>query len=369
MDEWIKGAVYNTGEFIKNSAKSIGGEVVDVFKKTNALLELTSENLIGFAKTTGVMFKGMWNEGVINIGKFKDMLQGMWQKGSAILLDGARTLKTDLTNFAVGSWAWYNMKREEGKRKQKQAWEIIKRGARKLHVAEVPEEAKEYADFAELARNDKMEIPKDNIELITDEELEKYGLNAEMLKSNGTGFGARVFLSEVTGELIVSFAGTDPTSVKDWWTDIRQSLGFETGQYEKARRIAEALADPNNGIDLNKITFVGHSLGGGMASLAGAITGSKTITFNSAGLHQNTLKRAHAEKNSTANITAYIHQGDLLKYVQEDKIVTRGVLPDPLGSKVYYGSGVHNYISQRIIPGGEAIRIIDGMINHPEFKE
>ena len=116
------------------------------------------------------------------------------------------------------------------------------------------------------------------------------------------------------------------------------------------------------------LTFVGHSLGGGLASLAGAITKSKTITFNSAGVRQSTLNRADINNYNFDNITPYIHRGDVLKFGQEDYIYTRNILPDPLGQPIYYGNPAFE-IMPGTIPLGKLFRIGSGVINHTDFKK
>ncbi len=85
---------------------------------------------------------------------------------------------------------------------------------------------------------------------------------------NGSGFGARVFRNASTGEYVVAFRGSDA----EWndWTGA--NLALATG--DRALQLEQALwliADmQKDGISLSDVTFTGHSLGGGLATLAAA---------------------------------------------------------------------------------------------------
>jgi hypothetical protein len=65
------------------------------------------------------------------------------------------------------------------------------------------------------------------------------------------------------------------------------------------------------------LTFTGHSLGGGLASLAALVSGSDAITFNAAGLSDITLMRYGLGAASTKRIDAMIVQGDPLHTLQQ----------------------------------------------------
>ncbi|BAP57898.1 hypothetical protein THII_3601 [Thioploca ingrica] len=98
-----------------------------------------------------------------------------------------------------------------------------------------------------------------------------------------TGFHATLFKSEIDGRMILAFRGTD--DLKDWVTNIQQALGYRTAQYDQAVLVAQEVLDeygPN-------LTVTGHSLGGGLAALAGTVLSIKGTTFDAAGVHPNTL--------------------------------------------------------------------------------
>ncbi len=115
-------------------------------------------------------------------------------------------------------------------------------------------------------------------------------------------------------QLVVAFAGSQ--SAKDWYQNLKQGIGLETGQYTKAAELARkaAIADKD-------VVFTGHSLGGGLATMASAVTDRPAINFNPAGLHRNSVERLgidydtlrqKAETGMVHNITA---KGDILQIV------------------------------------------------------
>lgn len=81
------------------------------------------------------------------------------------------------------------------------------------------------------------------------------------------------------------FAGTD--SFNDVIEDIIQLLGC-AGQYSYAISNAKKLVGD---LDGNEITFVGHSLGGGLAAAASMATQKPAVTFNPAAVSPLTMER------------------------------------------------------------------------------
>lgn len=127
----------------------------------------------------------------------------------------------------------------------------------------------------------------------TPEDLRKLGLNQAMLEhpiDPATGepskFRAGVFINEQTGEPLVAFKGTTPTEWADWKQNLVQGAGGDAFYYNQAQNIARRASGSPAGADTR---FVGHSLGGGMASAAARATGRPATTFNAAGLHADTV--------------------------------------------------------------------------------
>ncbi|WP_413283555.1 PAAR domain-containing protein [Vibrio sp. MA40-2] len=115
------------------------------------------------------------------------------------------------------------------------------------------------------------------------------GLESATFTSKKSGFGAALFKSEINDATMLTYRGTNNgvTGWKDWITNGSQGIGNQSVQYDQAMKLAQQTK-----IALGKnIQMVGHSLGGGLAASAVGITGLKGYSFNSAGLHKNTLQR------------------------------------------------------------------------------
>lgn len=110
---------------------------------------------------------------------------------------------------------------------------------------------------------------------------------------------------------VVGFKGTEMLSGSDWQTNISQGLGLETAYYAKASEIGDALITSGTG----PTSFVGHSLGGGLAATASGASGLPAQTFNAAGLSGSTLAGlplANTDLVHATNVT-----GDILSDFQD----------------------------------------------------
>jgi RHS repeat-associated protein len=110
---------------------------------------------------------------------------------------------------------------------------------------------------------------------------------------------------------VYATAGTD--DLPDVRTDAAQALGLYDKQYIESTFNAQIL----NIRFGDNLTFVGHSLGGGLAEANALKTGLNAITFNAAGLADGTKEKLGLTK--LANVNAYVIQGEILNKVQFDK--------------------------------------------------
>lgn len=147
----------------------------------------------------------------------------------------------------------------------------------------------------------------------TDADLAAVGLSRDELTIGD--FRARVYVAGAGAntDYVVSFRGTQ--SGADWAQNARQGLGFDSPYYEQAIEIGRKTA--LSGTD---VEFVGHSLGGGLASAAAVASGLDATTYNAAGLHGDTIEAAEAVNPNGApgEVTAYYVPGEILHRVQED---------------------------------------------------
>ena len=111
-----------------------------------------------------------------------------------------------------------------------------------------------------------------------------------------------------------------PQELHDISTDASQALGRVLTQYKMTIEVGEVIrqiVEANSDI---KINITGHSLGGGEAIVAGAISGQPTYAFNPAGVHDATFKRAGIDKelaNANNNIHKITTDDDPLTNTQE----------------------------------------------------
>ena len=97
--------------------------------------------------------------------------------------------------------------------------------------------------------------------------------------SSLTGFKSALFQRQKDDgkyEYCLAYAGTD--DIKDAITDVLNYLDIPTLQY------AESLGAALGASDDYELTFTGHSLGGGLATLASIATGNDAIIFNPASI-------------------------------------------------------------------------------------
>lgn len=176
--------------------------------------------------------------------------------------------------------------------------------------------------------------------------------NLDILNNQLTGFSASLYYNKVKEKYVIAFRGSESpldleNLTKDWLeTNLRQAAGKLTQQYGAANTVANLIQQLPQEIQ-SKIVIVGHSLGGGMGSAVGAISGLPTHVFNPAGLHDNTLKKyaeINSEKdvdpdilfqsykrNAENNIEAHISSKDILNILQDKGVA--GVLEEyPLES-------------------------------------
>lgn len=102
--------------------------------------------------------------------------------------------------------------------------------------------------------------------------------------------------------------------LNDWINNFKQPFG-KSEQYDQAAYIAGELSKIIKRLG-SILIFVGHSLGGGLASLAAKVTGDAAITFNAAGLSEETKKR-HKVNGKRVKIDAYVVEGEIVDYYQK----------------------------------------------------
>jgi hypothetical protein len=141
-------------------------------------------------------------------------------------------------------------------------------------------------------------------------------------------FKATLFESERNHTHTLAFTGTDQ-KVEYLNTNLPQGAGKPTAQYTEAINLARSLQH-EYGSGLTDIT--GHSLGGGLAAAAGMATGTRTTTFDAAGVNPKTMQMNDAPWNPSV-VTNYEIQDELLGRVQ-NYYPTHYLAPKAVGTQI-----------------------------------
>lgn len=121
-----------------------------------------------------------------------------------------------------------------------------------------------------------------------------------------TGLRTAVFTNGTNNVMV--FAGTSPTSWANWSANLTQAFGFESAQYSQGMQLAKNYYEEYDG----NLSFTGHSLGGGIASASAIVTGGRAVTFNAAGVNDNTL---NGILRSHGTVTSYYSSLDVLHFI------------------------------------------------------
>jgi hypothetical protein len=164
---------------------------------------------------------------------------------------------------------------------------------------------------------------------MTDEQVKDFlqppqsGFRAEIYIPDRRVFGEEarpvVVFKGSTGQIVDPFApgGRRESGGEDFLNNGQQGIGMRSDYYDRAMDLATQLNDRVG----NNFEIAGHSLGGGMASAASAVTGARATTFNAAGLHPDTPARFAKDNglptfNPQHTVHTYQTAGEVLNDVQ-----------------------------------------------------
>ena len=180
----------------------------------------------------------------------------------------------------------------------------------------------------------------DGYEKLDAKEMKKLGVNTTELNDTKTGFKADIY-KDKNGDYVLVYRGTysDPNYpendlIHDWskeWTDdnMRQGLGMGSKQYKKSIELAKKVKKGSERQG-KQLTIAGHSLGGGLATAAGAATGSKTYAFCPAGVHPNTYKKYGVQNPDTSKVHTYYSNQDFLNMASNNL----SLMPKAAGERI-----------------------------------
>lgn len=169
---------------------------------------------------------------------------------------------------------------------------------------------------------------------VPDEALRRLGLEPHDFVDQDSGFLARLYVNE-DGRYVLALRGTNEG--RDWRSNVRQGVGLKDEQYNLAVTVAESV----RGALGDRFMITGHSLGGGLAAIAALKVNAPAVTFNAAGVHDNTFERndidpdaARAHAAESGQIRRYTVDNEILTRLQEHSLPLRYALPDAVGHRI-----------------------------------
>lgn len=174
---------------------------------------------------------------------------------------------------------------------------------------------------------------------VSDDDLHALGIDPATFEDAGSGLQSALYRT-ADGGYVLAFRGSD-SELSDWLDNGRQGVGLPAQQYTQAMALAQQLDVATGG----EVTFTGHSLGGGLAAAAAMATGQPAVTFDAAGVHDNTAEAAAELRGggaTAASVLAATDQGQIRTYSTSTDILTQqqqsgplsGLMPDAPGTQI-----------------------------------
>lgn len=137
----------------------------------------------------------------------------------------------------------------------------------------------------------------------------------KILKVQDSTSGFRGLAYQKGNNIVISFAGTNPSSWQDWESNVHMGAAFKPPQLNDAQKFYNSIKGT---YQTQNITFTGHSLGGSLAQLMSAETGKPAVTFGAYGTGDILFYNYGITDISGLNITNY---GNLNDIVFADKLL------------------------------------------------
>ncbi|MCD4487153.1 LysM peptidoglycan-binding domain-containing protein, partial [Chromobacterium vaccinii] len=155
---------------------------------------------------------------------------------------------------------------------------------------------------------------------MSDSDLSRDGIRLRMSDfSNDAGYNSALYRADFEGDVTHYYANRgSELHWNDWRTNGLQNSGFAEAQFKQAVENARIVNQDLNG----NVTFVGHSLGGGLAAAqAMAVSGGHAITFNAENVSDGTMRRYNLSAvDANSRIAAFYVHGEVLSRLQDSPL-------------------------------------------------
>jgi len=139
-----------------------------------------------------------------------------------------------------------------------------------------------------------------------------------------SGMAAAAYYNADSNELVIAYRGTEPTTTQDLAADAQLFRGKSNPQAEDANNYAERIQQmaAEQGLDVDNITYTGHSLGGALATEVSALRQLTEGEENSAIVFEGPGSQKSLEQNLGRELSA-----QELDQVQESQVNYRTNTP------------------------------------------
>lgn len=229
-----------------------------------------------------------------------------------------------------------------------------------------------YAACAIYERENKKEYC---LEIQSAEQLQGLDLPPQVCEwlESGThdGLDVGLYREYIKGKYILAFAGTTFPEGEHHWQDaiddVRQAFGASVAQYQYAKEIGDRFFGCNK-LNGGQCFITGHSLGGGLACTASIKSGFRCYTFNSAGVHPDTID---IPDNADTFVTNYKVDWDILSWGQGSvdwlRFIFGDNVPNSCGETIWIRStkDIEMGIATGMRLGGFIVSALSGVTGQP----
>jgi hypothetical protein len=198
--------------------------------------------------------------------------------------------------------------------------------------------------------------------------------NHHYLIDENSGLKAGVYETP-DGNYLLAYRGTHQS--EDWVDDnLKQGVGLggnDGQQYDQAGDISKALNDKAKK-ENKTLDVTGHSLGGGLGILGGALSNGETYVFNAADVHDNTFRAKGITRKDAVNVYKFSSSKDPLTFANNNiSLMPSGsgkpiVLSTKFG-KFYPGLSLEDNIMNSIMADGHDLPCLIEAIEEVIGKE